>query len=254
MKKSGKPKRGELVICRISKLHPNSAYAKMIEYEGLTGLIHVSEVAKRWVRDIREFLKEQQYVVCRVMGAEDHTISLSIKRVHKDEANRKLNEFKREKRAEKMLEMAGKLLKKDLKQSYDEIGYKLQEEFGPMTKAFETAFKNPELLERKGIPKKWRDALITIAKKSLIEKTYTVRGKLKLICYKNDGVNEIKRILAAAGKKGMGIRYVSAPMYEIWCSGKNYKEVQAKVEEAGADIVKEIEKCKGEGSFQLVKQ
>ena len=114
MRRIGKPKKYELVVCRVTKLYPNSAQVEMIQYDNMKGMVHVSEVAKKWIRDIRDFLRESQYVVCKVMNVEGHTISLSVKRVHKDEANRKLNEFKREKRSEKLLEMAGKSLELSL--------------------------------------------------------------------------------------------------------------------------------------------
>lgn len=253
MRRIGKPKKYELVVCRVTKLYPNSAQVEMIQYDNMKGMVHVSEVAKKWVRDIREFLRESQYVVCKVMSVEDHTISLSVKRVHKDEANRKLNEFKREKRSEKLLEMAGKSLKMGLEETYKEIGYKLQEEFGPLTKAFEAAFKNPELLTRKGIPKKWADALIAIAKKSFVEKTYSATGRLRLVCYKPDGIEVIKKALEKAQKDGMNVRYVSAPKYELSNSGKNFREVESALEEVAAEVVKAIEKAGGEASFELVK-
>ena len=91
-------------MCQILKIHPNSAIAKLVEYKK-TGLIHVSEVASKWVRDIREFIKENQFVVCRVMEINENGIYLSIKRVSKGQANSKLNEFKKERKSEKMLEL-----------------------------------------------------------------------------------------------------------------------------------------------------
>ena len=252
MRKVGTPRKWELVICRIKKIHPNSAFAELIEYK-TTGMIHVSEVAKKWVRDIREFLKENQYVVCKVMGTDEQTITLSVKRVHKDEANRKLNEFKREKRAEKMFEQAAKSLKKELEEAYKEVGYMLVENFGSLLKVFETALKNPDLLERKKVPKAWRDALTKIAKKSYIEKTYTIKGKLMLVSYQSSGVSVIKDVLKKAEAAGFEARYISAPKYEIVGKGKSYKELEAKIQETGAALVKEIEKSGGEGSFSIEK-
>ena len=128
MRKPGNPSYGELVICKITKIHPNSAFAELIEYEK-NGMIHVSEVALKWVRDIREFLKENQYIVCRVMKVEGDNIFLSVKRVRREDSERKLNEFKRENKTEKMLELAGKNMGKNLEQVYDEVGHRLQEEF-----------------------------------------------------------------------------------------------------------------------------
>ena len=139
MKKTGLPEWNELVVCKITSLHPNSVDVLMIQYNKM-GMVHVSEVAKRWVRDIREFLKVGQYLVCRVMKVDGETVHLSIKRVHRSESDSKLSEFKRERKAEKLLELAGKSINKTLEQSYDEVGHELQEEFGSLTKAFETSF------------------------------------------------------------------------------------------------------------------
>ena len=253
MKRAGKPKFGELVICRITNIHPNSAFAKLIEYD-VTGMIHVSEVAKKWVRNIKEFLKENQYVVCRVMNVEKEAISLSVKRVRREEAERKLREFKREKRAEHLLDMVAKETKKSLEDVYREIGYDLQEAAGSLNKGFETAFKKPDLLIRKGLPKKWVDILNAVAKKSYTEKVYRLKGKLNIVCYKPDGVKIIKKVMTGAEKDGFEVRYVSAPTYEIVGTGKNFKELETKVTAAGNNIVKEIESNGGEGSFELVEE
>ncbi len=253
MKKIGKPKPGELVICRITAIHPNSAFAKLTEYE-VTGMIHVSEVAKRWVRNIKEFLKENQFVVCRVMNVEKDTISLSVKRVHKEDSERKLREFKREKRAEHLLEIVAKEVKRPLEDVYKEIGYDLQETAGSLIKGFETAYRKPDLLVRKGLPKKWVDILNKVASRSYTEKVYTLKGKLNIVCYKPDGVNVIKKIMSTAEKNGLEVRYISAPTYEIRGSGKNIKELETKVTQAGNSIVKEIESSGGEGSFELIEE
>lgn len=251
MKKKGMPENGELVICRITKIHPNSAFAELTEY-GKTGMIHVSEVARRWVRNIREFLKENQYVVCRVMRIEGDHIYLSVKRVAKEQANSKLNEFKREKKAEKMFELAGKDLGKSLEESYEEIGYKLQDSFGSLIKVFEVALNNPELLKSKGIPKNWADALINIAKKSYVEKEYEVKAKLKLVCYEPDGIKVIKKVLMKARENNLEVKYISTPTYMLVGKGKNHKELEARIEKTAEEIVKCIRQNNGEGSFDMV--
>lgn len=253
MKKHGRPSVGELVICKITKIHPNSAFAKLIEYD-TNGMIHVSEVALKWVRDIRDFLKENQYVVCRVMRIEGDSISLSVKRVRKEDAERRLNEFKRENKAEKMLELVGKKLKKSLSETYEEVGYKLQEEFGSLVKAFEFALKNPDLLKSKGIPKNWIDALTEIAKKSYSEKVYEVKAKLNLVCYQSDGVDVIKSILSDVEGDGLEVKYISAPEYMLVGKGKNYKEIETKIRNAAENIVKEVKKQKGECSFEIIER
>jgi translation initiation factor 2 subunit 1 len=252
MRKTGCPSRDELVVCRITKIYPNSAFAELVEY-GKSGMIHVSEVASRWVRDIREFLKENQYVVCKVMRIEGDNIHLSVKRVQREQANSKLNEFKRERKAEKLLELAGKELGKDLEESYRIVGNSLWEEFGSLSKAFEIARKDPELMKSKGIPGEWVDALSKIAQKSFVEKSFTMKIRLKLASYSPDGIDIIKKALQNALDAGFEVKYISAPEYLMVGNGKDAKKLEASLEKTAQDIMKEIKQGGGEGSFEAVK-
>lgn len=55
-------------------------FGAFIEVEGKTGLVHISEVADNYVKDIREHLKEQDKVKVKVLTVDDDgKISLSIK-------------------------------------------------------------------------------------------------------------------------------------------------------------------------------
>ncbi len=254
MKRKNDPRYGELVICRITKINPNSAFAELLEYNR-SGMIHVSEVAARWVRDIREFIKENQFVVCRVIDISRDYLSLSIKRVRQEEASSRMNEFKRENKAEKLLELAAKTEKKTLEQAFNEVGYRLQDEFGSLSKAFEIAWKNPELLKSKGIPQVWIGPLTEIAKKSYSEKTYELKAELNLMCFSSEGIEVIKRTLINAVKENsVEIKYISAPKYLLVAKGKNYKEIRAKVEKVAESVTSEINKCKGDCTFKMVEE
>jgi len=67
MKRQGKPAYNELVVIKVAKVFPNSVSAELIEYTA-SGMIHVSEVAGRWVHDIRQFVRENEVRVARVVG------------------------------------------------------------------------------------------------------------------------------------------------------------------------------------------
>jgi translation initiation factor 2 subunit 1 len=252
MKKNYSPREGELVVCRITRINPNSAFAELVEYDGV-GMIHVSEVASRWVRDIREFIKESQFVVCRVIGLDRDHVSLSIKRVRQEDASSRMNEFKRENKAEKLLELVAKSVKKTPEQAYQEVGIHLQDQFGSLSKAFEIAFKNPELMKAKGIPPEWIQPIVDIVKKAYSEKTYEIKAELSLICYAPNGVEIIKDILSKAEKESeIDVKYISTPKYMIAARGKNIKEVEAKISKAAESITRDINKCKGECTFKMV--
>lgn len=57
-------------------------FGAFIEFaEGKTGMVHISEVASTFVKEIRDFVKEGQSVKVKVLNiAEDGKISLSMKR------------------------------------------------------------------------------------------------------------------------------------------------------------------------------
>jgi translation initiation factor 2 subunit 1 len=254
MKRNYSPREGELVVCRITRINPNSAFAELVEY-GKTGMIHVSEVAARWVRDIREFIKENQFVVCRVIRVEGDHFSLSIKRVRQEEASSKMNEFKRENKAEKLLEMVAKSISKTPEQALHEVGFRLQDEFGSLSKAFEIAWKNPELLKAKGIPAVWIQPIVDVVKKAYSEKTYELKAELNLVCYASNGIEIIRDALETAMKEnGIEVMYISTPKYVIVARGKNFKEIEAKISKSAESITREINKCKGECTFKMVEE
>ena len=58
-------------------------FGAFVEIEGKTGLVHISEVADSFVKDIREHLNEQDKVKVKVISIDDNgKISLSIKQAN----------------------------------------------------------------------------------------------------------------------------------------------------------------------------
>lgn len=58
-------------------------FGAFVEVDGQTGLVHISEVADTFVKDIREHLKEQDKVKVKVISIDDKgKISLSIKQAN----------------------------------------------------------------------------------------------------------------------------------------------------------------------------
>ena len=89
------PRRGEVVIGTVRKVNPFSAFVTLEEYGKKEGMIHISEVAGKWVKDIRKFFKEGKKVVVKVMRVDETKkhITLSLKRVNKYESDRKMKEY-----------------------------------------------------------------------------------------------------------------------------------------------------------------
>ncbi|MBQ3593438.1 MAG: S1 RNA-binding domain-containing protein, partial [Clostridia bacterium] len=52
--------------------------------EGKTGMVHVSEVSRTYVKDIKEFVKEGDTVKAKIISVEGGKISLSMKQLQED--------------------------------------------------------------------------------------------------------------------------------------------------------------------------
>ena len=68
---------GEIYTGRVSGITAFGAFVKL--ENGENGMVHISEVASVYVKDIRDFLSEGQEVSVKVIGASDNKISLSVK-------------------------------------------------------------------------------------------------------------------------------------------------------------------------------
>ncbi len=140
------PSVDELVICTVKKVFPQGAFLTLDEYGDKEGMVHISEVASGWIRNIRDHVRENQKAVCRVLDVDSDRkkADLSIRRVKDGERRWKAQRIKLEQRAEKLLEIAAGKLGKSLDQAYEEAGFALQEKFGDIYLALESAAKSKD--------------------------------------------------------------------------------------------------------------
>lgn len=232
----GKPSPGEVVVAKITKLNPNSAFAELLEYPGNEGMIHISEVARGWVRDIRQFVKQGQEIVAVVFRSQP--LELSIKRVSDKQAAQKTKEYNMDKRAEKMLENIAKSLGKTLEDAYNEVGYALQERFGSLYAAFKESMTNPQKV-RAVAKSPWFEKIEETAQKEIGLKEFEFRAHLFLKSSDENGIEKIKAALAAVQAKGLDVHYLAAPRYLIRYTTKDPKRGQRELEEKLENIVAE---------------
>ena len=239
VKRRGFPSLGDLVICKVKKINPNSAEVNLEEYTK-SGMIHISEVFSGWVKKITDHVKLNDTVVAKVMkvNQRDGYIALSVKKVDKRQEKEKLKEFNMDKKAEKMLEMAGKKMDKTLSQSYDEVGYSLQENFGSLFKGFKKSMKSPDVLETRGIPNKWVSVISEIAEKNIEQKEFEFKENISIHTLDPDGVDKIKKTLVDIEKMGIEVTYISAPVYMLKYRSKDPKKGQKTFQENIKKIIK----------------
>ena len=77
---------GQTYLGTVSRIVEFGAFVEI--FPGTDGLLHISEIADRRVKDVRDELKEGQQIMVKCIGREGNKIKLSRKAVLRDE-NRK---------------------------------------------------------------------------------------------------------------------------------------------------------------------
>lgn len=250
------PSAGELVMCMVKKVFPQGAFVTLDEYGGKEGMIHISEVASGWIKNIRDHVRENQKVVCKVLAVDParQQVDLSIRRVKDSERRWKAQRVKLNQRAEKLLELAASKLGKTLDQAYEEVGFKLQEKFGDLYSAMETAAKDSSSLA--GLDESWVKIIAELAKDSIQTPSYKVTGNVILSSTAPNGVEIIKSAMINSRDSvrdedvNVDIYYLGAPKYRIEVTAPSYKAAENAMQQAAELMIDVVTKAGGKGEFQ----
>lgn len=251
MKKEEYPERDELVFATVREVKNFGAFVLLDEYDNKEGFIHVSEIASGWIKYIRDYIREGQKIVCKVLNIDRSKghIDLSFKQVNEHQKREKIQQWKNEQKAQKLLEIVAREIGKTVQQCYDEFGYELIEEFGNLYNAFEQCSLKENALEKYGGD--WTEKFVKVAKENITPPSVNISGILELSSQKIDGIVHIKSALEELKKSKnatIKIQYIGAPKYKIVVSAQNYKIAEEELKEAIDRAIKTISPY-GKGNF-----
>jgi len=255
VKLSTYPDEGELVICTVRDVKGFGAFVQLNEYKNREGFIHVAEVATGWVKYIRDYVREGQKIVCKVLKVDpvkEH-IDLSLKQVNEHAKKEKIQQWKNEQRAEKLFEIVAQNLKKPLEECYTEFGRALVERFGSLYAAFEEAALDPRALEREGFKGAWTKAVLSVSHENIVPPQVMVHGYFELTCGGKEGVRGVRQALQkgaeAKGTNAVEIQYLGAPRYRIEVRALDYRAAEEQLKNAVDAVLDTIKANGGKGVF-----
>jgi len=247
------PDEGDLVVGTVHKVLGYGAFASLEEYEGKEAFIHISEVSSGWVKNIRDYVRENQKIVARVLrvNPKKGQVDVSLKRIREDQRTRKIQQWKIEQKAEKLLEISAKTIGKDINTAYEEVGYKIKEGFEDLYDAFETAAEEgKEALISHGIDDEWAKTITDVAKKNISPPEVQITGYIDLKSYAPDGVEVIKNALGAVENENVSVQCVGAPRYRLIVKSSDYPTAENLLKNAAKKSIDVVLKEGGEGEFQ----
>lgn len=254
------PQIGELIVATIRRIESYGAYVYLDEYKK-EGLLHISEISSRWVRNIRNHVREGQKVVLQVLRLDqsrDH-IDLSLRRVSKDERRKKIEDWKKTRKAETLLKSVASTLNLSDGEMYEKAGAKLMEKYDSLYAGLEAAAKmGSEALTEAGVSKKIAKSLAEIAQEKIVVKGVTIHGILELTSMDPRGIDVIKGTLletkkvAEANEAEVALYSMGAPKYRIEVTAEDYKKAEAALENIVAAT--EASWSEQEGNFSFSRE
>jgi translation initiation factor 2 subunit 1 len=262
------PEKGELVVCTVEELKTFGAFVKLEEYEGKEGLIHISAISSGWVKHLRDYVREGQKVVCKVLHVDalrGH-IDLSLKVVNEEQKRDRIKLWKNEEKAKKWLSiaLADSSSKVEISnEEFNELEIKLLDAYGSLYDAFEDVVKvGKKALIALGIKEEHADAIHEVAHTNVKLPSVQITGYVELKSPLPNGVEIIKEALKMAEEvlkiKPSGVNtngvtveciYIGAPKYKIRVTASDYKKAESVLSDAASAAIEVIKRNEGYGKF-----
>jgi translation initiation factor 2 subunit 1 len=249
------PEVGDLVVASVTRVVDYGAYVKLDEYEGVEGLIHISEIASTYVKNIRVHVREGQKLVLKVLrvSSQRAQVDLSLRRVTGREKSEKMLEWKKVKKADSIIKGAAEKLKAT-EDDVSKVKSIIYEKFDNPFDAFEEATdEGEEIFSKLGISEEWAKILTEVARSKIRLEKAKVTGTVELTCAKTEGVEAIRQALRGAKKvkksRGTTIKIytVGSPRYRLEVRSKEITDAQATLNLAIDEALSSIKSLGGEG-------
>jgi translation initiation factor 2 subunit 1 len=245
-KKQGFPEEDELVLCTITSVQSHSVFATLDEYDNRSGMIHISEVSPGRIRNIRDFVVEGKKIVCKVLKIDEKKghIDLSLRRVNESQKRAKLDQIKQEQKAEKIIEMLARELKKPVEEIYKQIADQVLKKYERIHEYFDELVIGKTKLEL-NLDKNLIEKLASIVKEKIKIPEVQIKGVLTLTSYAPNGIEIIKEAIKKAEEKGdnkLSIKYAGAGKYKLLITAPDYKEAEKIIKSSVAAAEKVMEK------------
>jgi translation initiation factor 2 subunit 1 len=239
------PDKGELVVANVERVVGYGAFVRLEEYGDKQGMVSIKEFSQKWVKNPRDYLREGQKAVLKVLGVnpERGHIDLSLKTVNDNERRNKLKDFKLSIRIDKLLDFISEKSGKKKEELYNVFGDKLIVDFGSLYDAFAQVANEKEDLKKYITDEKLREIVLKAIKDSITPTLVSIKGFVSIHSDSGEGLEDLKSAIISGEKtfpediEGK-ISYVAPPNYRIDISADDYKTA----EKAMKDCYDSIEK------------
>lgn len=223
-------------MVQVKSIAEMGAYVSLLEYNGIEGMILLSELSRRRIRSITKLIKvgRQEPVMVLRVDKEKGYIDLSKRRVGAEDIQACEERFNRSKMVHSIMRHVAETTGQNLEELYSKIAWPLYKLYGHAFEAFKVMSQDPEPLFAKlqevngGEPiavltDDVREALMKNIKRRLTPQPLKIRADVDMTCYAYDGVLHIQEAMRTAQTAStddcpVKVKLVAPPLYVLTTS------------------------------------
>jgi len=228
-RRKGFPEEDEIVLCKVTKIYPNSVFVNLLEY-GDSGIVHISEVSPGRIRNLRDYVSVGRQIVCKVLKVDRQKghIDLSLRRVNSNQRREKLDEIKQELKSEQLIKTIAKKLNKNFNQLYQEISKLIFQEYSHIHLCFKDIVSDDVDLIKLGLDKELVKEISDAVIEKFKPKKITIQGEISVKTYKDNGLEKIKNTLISVEKVSstISLSYLGGGRYKLIIEDFEYKPAE----------------------------
>lgn len=252
------PEEGDVVLATIKQLTGHGAYVVLDEYNGMTGFLHISEIATGWIRNIERYVKPRQKAVLKVIRVNKTRaeVDLTLKQVSGEERKSKLIEVKKNEKAFASMDIIKQ--KTNINDAHvKEIEDKILQKYDYVYDFLEdVAKKGINAIPNFGLSQDILKAIEEEGKKIQIPHV-EIRGIAEISVRKSNGIDIIKSSLmpvesSKSTATTVRVTYIGAPRYRIVVDAENFKIAEKTMNNTVEKIRSSI--GKHHGTFNFIRE
>ena len=223
------PEVGDLVVVTVKEVQNYGAIVQLDEYPGVSGFIHIAEVATGWIKHIKDFVRVNQRTVCKVLNVDPNRrhVDLSLKRVNEHQKREKIEEWKNDQKSYKLLEIVAREANISDNSKVKNIENYLISEYGSVYDAFFEAASSKDFMKNRDEP--WKNVFIKVSKENISIPMVKIGGEIDMYSLAPNGIELIKNALDIGDDSNIEITYAGSPRYRISVIDEDYKSAEEKL-------------------------
>eukprot|EP01134_Creolimax_fragrantissima_P003009 CFRG3009T1 len=254
------PDKDEVVMVNVRSIAEMGAYVSLLEYDGIEGMILLSELSRRRIRSIARLIRVGRNEAVMVLRVDEEKgyIDLSKRRVSPEDVKACDDKYQKNKAVNSILRHVAELMDLKLEDLYERTAWKLASAYGTQYDAFKKAITDPdEVMGKLDLDERTCACLLQQIQRRLASQPSKVRADIDVHCWTAEGVEAVKDALRAGIATSteqcpIKVNLIAPPLYAVTTMSLDKDEGVAAVNKA-VEAIQERITANG-GSLGVVKE